>query len=167
MMSNGDEPRPGTGADLSRRMDRMEQKYDDLTGEVGSLKATLARVEVAQLHAVETNDLRFKALDLAIGSVGSKLDAFISRVDGIITGEIQTAQTRQGAEMVADYMRWRKGVDDRLAVVWPEGKKKEIEDRLDQHDKFEVQARLLGRLVVVLVGSNGLAIIAAVYALVK
>ena len=147
-MTTPDEPRPGSTVDLSRRMDRMETKYDDLATEVGSLKATITRVEVNQKHAEELNTLRFSALDTAVGTVGTKLDAFMERIDKLITGETQTAQSKQ---MLDDYQRWREDVDTRL----------------DRHDTFETQGRLLGRIAVLLVTSNVIAIIAAIAALAK
>lgn len=137
--------------DLSRRMDRMEEKYDDLAREVASLTGTVARVEQNQTHAAELNQLRFNALDTAISGVGGKLDSFMARVEGIITGEVETAQSKQGAALVADYQKWRAGV----------------EERLDRHDTFETQGRLLGRIAVLLFTSNIIAFVAALAALLK
>jgi hypothetical protein len=144
-------PRPGSTMDLSRRMDRMEEKHDDLASEVRGLTATVARVELNQGHAEEVNRLRFGALDTAINGVGTKLEAFMGRIEGIITGEIQTAQSKTGTEMVEDYRKWRT----------------DVEQRLDNHDKFETQGRLLGRIAVLLVTSNVIAIVAAIAAIVR
>lgn len=144
-------PRPGSPTDLSRRMDRLEQNHEALVGQVVSLAGTVARVELNQQHAEELNKLRFGALDQAVGSIAEKLDTFMARVEGVITGEVQTAQSRRGQELVADYQQWRAGV----------------EDRLDKHDRFETQGRLLGRIAVLMVTSNLIAIIAAVAAFMK
>jgi hypothetical protein len=132
-------------------MDRMEEKHDDLAREVQGLTATVARVELNQTHAAELNTLRFSALDTAVGGIGGKLDNFINRIEGIVSGEIVTAQSKSGAEMVEDYRTWRSGV----------------EDRLDRHDKFETQGRLLGRIAVLLVTSNLIAFVAAIAAFVR
>lgn len=132
-------------------MDRMEEKHDDLAREVQGLTATVARVELNQKHAEELNTLRFTALDTALGSLSGKLDAFMGRVEGIVSGEIETAQSRTGAELVDDYRKWRD----------------EVDDRLDTHDKFETQGRLLGRIAVLLVTSNLIAFVAAIAAVVR
>lgn len=137
--------------DLSRRMDRMEEKYDDLAREVASLTGTVARVESNQTHAEKLNELRFNALDTALSTVSGKLDGFMTRVESIITGEVETAQSKQGAALVADYQRWRA----------------DVEERLDKHDTFETQGRLLGRIAVLLFTSNVIAFVAALAALMK
>jgi len=132
-------------------MDRMEEKHDDLAREVQGLTATVARVELNQTHAAELNGLRFSALDTAVGTLTGNLAAFMSRIEGIISGEIVTAQSKTGAEMVEDYRKWRD----------------EVEDRLNAHDKFETQGRLLGRIAVLLVTSNLIAFVAAIAAFVR
>ena len=144
-------PRPGSTVDLSRRMDRMEEKHDDLAREVQGLTATVARVELNQKHAEELNTLRFTALDTAISSVSGKLDGFMARVEGIVSGEIETAQSRTGAGLVEDYREWRA----------------EVDGRLDKYEKFETQGRLLGRIAVLLVTSNVIAFVAAFAAIVR
>ena len=94
----------------------METKHEELAREVAVQGQTLARVELNQKHAEDMNKVQFGALDTGLKLVNSTLDAFIKRIDGIISGEIETAQTRQGTQMVADYMKWRgeisKAVDD-------------------------------------------------------
>src|SRR6478752_4035051 len=94
-------PRVGSTADLSRRMDRMEAAHDALGREVASLSDTIQRVELNQQHAYELNDLRFKSLDTAVGAIGTKLDSFMARMEGIITGEVQTAQAKNGERLVS------------------------------------------------------------------
>ena len=134
--------RPGSGADLSRRIERLEHKYDDLA-------ATINRVELNQQHGEELNRLRFASLEQAIqasskdiSGVRTDLEGFMARIEGLISGEIQTTATRQGAELVADYQKWRRDVDaDRSRLS------------------------LLGRLAVLLVTSQLLTVAAAVYAL--
>lgn len=147
----GATPRPGSTVDLSRRMDRMEEKHDDLAREVAGLTTTVGRVELNQKHAEELNTLRFSALDTAVRTIDTKLEQFMARIEGIITGEIQTAQSKQGAEILGEYQVWRTSV----------------EARLDKHDTFETQGRLLGRIAVLLFTSNVIAFIAALAALVK
>lgn len=143
--------RPGSGADLSRRMDRIEQRQDSIEQEVRSLATTVGRVEQNQVHATELNKLRFDALDAGIKAVSATLSDFMRRIEGVITGEIETQQSRTGRELVADYQTWRKGVDEAL----------------DQQAVLNGQVRLLGRLAVLLASSQVLAIAAAIYALLK
>jgi hypothetical protein len=110
-----DDPQPlrlGSTADLARRMDRIEARHETLEAEVRTLAATVARVEVNQINAAELNKLRFDALDTGLKSVGAQLGDFIRRIEGLITGEVQTAQTREAAQMVADYEKWRDGIDE-------------------------------------------------------
>lgn len=135
------EARPGSAADLSRRMDRMEQRQEGFDQRLSSLAASVARVEQNQDHASELNKLRFDALDAGMRSLQIQLADFIKRVEGLVSGEVQTEQMRQGREMVADYQRWR-----------------------DQVDADRAKLALLGRLAVLLVSSNVLAIAAAIYA---
>lgn len=135
------EARPGSAADLSRRMDRMEQRQEGFDQRLSSLAASVARVEQNQDHASELNKLRFDALDAGMRSLQIHLADFIKRVEGLVSGEVQTEQMRQGREMVADYQRWR-----------------------DQVDADRAKLALLGRLAVLLVSSNVLAIAAAIYA---
>src|SRR5690242_14064412 len=98
--------RPGSGADLSRRIERLEHNY-------GELAATVSRVEITVSHSEELNRLRFASLEGAIAAtgrdiaeVGTDLKGFMARIEGMIDGTIQTTATRQGAELVADYQKW-------------------------------------------------------------
>lgn len=134
--------RPGSAVDLSRRIERLEHKYDDLA-------ATIARVELNQQHGDELNRLRFDALDNAVKATSLDLKGFMARIEGLISGETETVQSRQGRELVADYQKWRATVDDRL----------------DANDIFSGQIRLIGRLGVLLVTSQLLTLAAAAYAL--
>ncbi len=152
-MTTADETpsRLGSSQDLARRMDRMEQKHEELAKEVTALTATVGRVEQNQTHVAELNRLRFDALDTGQKSLAAQLTDFIRRVEGMISGEVETTQARQGRELVTDYQHWRATV----------------EDRLDSHDTFETQGRLLGRITLVLIGGNAIAIIAAIAAIAK
>lgn len=118
-MSDDDQqtPRAGTYADLSRRMDRMEVRHDDLAKDVSAITSTVSQVVQNQNHAEELNELRFKSLDTAVGQLTADLKGFMARIEGIMTGEVQTAATRQGAEMVEEYKEWRASTDKRLAII--------------------------------------------------
>jgi hypothetical protein len=116
-MSDDDAPpslRAGSGADLARRMDSIEKRQDGIEQEVRTLTATVVRVEQNQNHGEELNKLRFDALTAAVGNVGGTLAAFITRIEGIVTGETETAQSRQGRELLRDYLEWRETVDDHI-----------------------------------------------------
>lgn len=141
--------RPGTYADLSRRMDRMEQRHETLEVEVRTLASTVSRVEMNQNHAVELNKLRFDALDTGLKSIGGQLTDFTKRMEGILSGEVETAQGRQGAALVADYVEWRKAVD---------------RDR-DAQAVINGQMRLLGRLAVLLTIGGGVTTVCSIVAL--
>lgn len=107
-------------------MDRLEEKHDELARHVAGLTGTVARIELNQGHAAELNKLRFDALDTGLVAVNSKLDAFMARIESIITGETVPATARQGQELVAEYQRWRATV----------------EERFDKHDADQTQTRL-------------------------
>ena len=111
--------RPGSGADLSRRMDRIEAAQEAQAREMSSL--------------------------------GSDLKTFMARIEGMISGEVETSAAREGRELVADYKKWRVEVDDdrEKAAV--------LSGRLD----------LLGKLAVILIGGQAFAIVAALYALAR
>jgi hypothetical protein len=131
--------RAGSGPDLARRMDRIEGRQDSIELEVRTLAATVGRVELNQAHATELAKLRFDAIDNGMKAGFSELGAFQQRIEGILDGSIQTQQQRQGAEILADYLSWRKTVDS-----------------------FMTQGRFLGRLAVILVSTNIIAIVVAV-----
>lgn len=100
-------PRPGTNADVGRRVDRLESRVDDLA-------ATVARVELNQKHSEELNALRHDALKGGLDTLTGTVSQFMGRIEGIIAGDVETNQTRQGQALVADYMKWRGDVDRRL-----------------------------------------------------
>lgn len=146
--------RPGTPADLSRRMDRMEAAHETLAKEVGGLTTTIARVEINQTHAEELNKLRFDSVAGSITQVEGKLDRymaklneFITRIEKVMTGEIETQQSRQGQAMVVDYQKWRQQTDDRL----------------DNFEILSTQVKFLGKIILVFTGSSVLVTLAALY----
>lgn len=110
-------PRAGTYADLARRMDRMEIKHEDLAKDVAVITATVGQVVLNQKHAEDINELRFKSLDTAVGQIGSDLKTFITRIEGMIDGTVETNQARQAAQVMADYMKWRGETDKRLNLI--------------------------------------------------
>ena len=140
-----DEPTGTTNARLSR----LEAKYDDLAKQVEGAVHTIARVEQNQTHAEELNKLRFSSLDTAVGGLSMDLKGFMARIDGIMSGEVQTQQTRQSAELVADYQAWRKEVDA---------------DR-DQQAVLNGQMKLLGRIAILLTIGGGITTLCSVVAL--
>jgi hypothetical protein len=140
--------RPGSGADLSRRMDRIEQRQDGIEAEVRTLADSVSRVALNQTHQSELNKLRFDSLDASINNVGATLERFMARINSIITGEIQLPQS---VSLMTDWRDWREEVD---------------KDR-DGQAVLNGQVRLLGRLAVLLVTSQLAAIIVALYALIK
>lgn len=108
------------------------------------MQGTIALVEQNQRHAEELTKLRFDSLEQGVKGVGAKLEAFVQRFEGLMSGEIQTGRTREAQELVEDYQKWRQGVDTTLT-----------------------QVRFLGRLATILIGTNALALLAAVYALIS
>lgn len=109
-------PRSGSGLDLARRMDRMESRQDSMETALHAQSAVIARVELNQTHSEELNKLRFSAIDTSIANLTGTVGAFITRIEGIITGEVETAQSKQGRDMVADYLSWRTKVDAHMTA---------------------------------------------------
>lgn len=134
--------RPGSGADLSRRMERIEARQDEQAREQADLKSAVARVEQSIVHQNQLYERDFKSLNESVGRMGSVLDKFMARMEGLIDGSIETTQTRQGRELVEDYQDWRREVDA---------------DRTRIH--------FLGRVVTFLLTTNVLALAAGLYAL--
>lgn len=132
-------------------MDRMEEKYDALAGQFSTLAQTVTVIAREQGHQDQLASERHDNLKEKLAGVSAMLSGFMARVEGMIDGSIQTAQSRQGAELVADYQRWRARVDDTL----------------DQQAVLNGQVRLLGRIAVLLASTNVLALFAAIYAVVK
>jgi len=108
------------------------------------MSAAVARLSQNQDHATELSKLRFDALETGQRAIGAQLTEFMKRIEGVMTGEVQTEQMRQGRELVEDYQSWRRDVDGDRARL-----------------------SLLGRLAIIALGGNALAIAAAVYAAIK
>lgn len=136
---------------MARRMDKLESNHDSLRQEVSGLKSTVERVELNQKHAEEVNALHFAALNTGLTTMSGKFDAFVTRIDGIIAGEIQTAQSQQGQKILAEYLEWRKSVE------------LEMEESRD----FRTQTKTIGNIIKLLVAGNTIAIIAGVAAILK
>jgi hypothetical protein len=121
MTAADDTPRPGTGVDLSRRMDRMEQRQDKMEASLNELQVVTARVESNQKHADEIAGLRHDALKTGLDALGNTVGIFITRIEGIIDGSIQTTQTRQAQEIMAAYVQFRDKTLERLDNVEDHG----------------------------------------------
>lgn len=139
-MSGMEGETPGT---TNARLSRLEAKYDDLAKQVEGAVNTITRVELNQTHAEELNKLRFGALDTAVGTLTSDLKGFMGRIEGIISGDVDTAQSRAGRELVTDYQQWRATTDSRL----------------DAQDVRNGRIDLVAKVVWGLVGGNIVAII--------
>lgn len=111
---------------------------------MNALTSTVARVEINQTHAEELNKLRFGALDTSVSNLGTDLKAFMARIEGMISGEVETVQSREGREIVADYQRWRATIDAHVTRV-----------------------TFLGRIAVIVLGGQALLILASLAAIVK
>jgi hypothetical protein len=151
--------RAGSNADLARRMDRMEQRQEKQEAETAVLSAAVARVEINQSHAAELAKLRFDGLDTGmknmderlgkqIGELTGHLDRFITRIEGVISGDVQTTQQRQGEALVKDYQEWRGGIGD-----WQDGV-----------DEFRTQVKTSTRIFLLVAGSSWVGTAIAVWA---
>jgi hypothetical protein len=109
--------RTGSGADLARRMDRMEARQDATEAKLGDLTVIVTRVEENQKHSDTVAALRHDAMATSLGGLTSTVDIFIKRIEGILTGEVQTAQSKQGQALIADFTAWRSEVDRRLRTI--------------------------------------------------
>jgi len=157
-------PRSGSGADLSRRMERMEARQDTIEGKVNDLAAIVTRVELNQQHATELATLRFNAVDTAVHTIDATLERFMGRINAIVAGEVKLPQAVQSEEIVKDFIAWRKTVDERISQTPRSEWREQVEDRLDKQDIRNGRLDLLGKLAVMLLGSNLLAIIGAIAA---
>ncbi len=109
--------RVGSYADLALRIERVERRHETLEGEVRALVQTVSRVEQNQEHATELNKLRFDALDTGVKSIGGQLGDFTKRIEGILTGEVETVQGRQGQQLVAEYKIFHDKTLERLDML--------------------------------------------------
>lgn len=132
----------------------MELAHESLAKEVGALTSTISRVELNQTHAEELNKLRFDAVTQSIVQVETKLDkystvmyGFIERIEKIITGEVETQQTKQGQQMVAEYKMWRAQTDARL----------------EDMETLSTQVRFFARVALTFTGTSVLATACAIY----
>lgn len=157
--------RPGSTADLLHRIDRLEQRQDGIERQVSGLATTVDRVEINQKHAEELAVLRFGSLDSAVKAVDATLERFMGRINAIVSGEVRLPQAVAGEELVRDYQAWRSKVDERLGIIYTPQQRLDIEARLDRHEAFEVQGRLLARLGVLLIGGNILGVALALAAI--
>lgn len=114
-------PRAGTYADLSRRMDRMENRHEDLALQVRTVAADIASVKLQAEHVEKLNELRFTSLDKGIHAVESKVDAFIARIEGLISGDVQTPQGKlmmdQYKQFVSDTQSTQQRLVERIEVI--------------------------------------------------
>ena len=149
------QPRPGSSIDLSRRMDRIEARQDTIESKVTDLASVVSRVEQNQTHAREIDELRYKTLNTAIENLGATLNAFMGRVNAIISGEVRLPGNEA---LMKEWRDWRDSVNAKLELS---------EAKLDEQAVLNGQVRLLGKLAVLLVSGNVLAIIAAVAAILK
>lgn len=95
----------------------MERRQDAIEGKVTDLAAIVGRVELNQTHATELATLRFNAVDSAVKTIDGTLERFMGRINAIVSGEVKLPQAAAGEKMVAEYMEWRKAVDQRLETV--------------------------------------------------
>lgn len=131
-------------------MERVERNHEALARDVNALAGTVQRVELNQKHAEELTKLRFDALDNGIRTVDKTLERFMDRINAIVSGEVKLPQAEQGEKLVADYLGWRDTV----------------EKRLDSGAVFEAQGKLIGRIAMILLTSNVIAIVSAVLAVI-
>lgn len=163
--TSSDGVRTGSYVDLARRVDRLEAS-------VAGLTSTVQAIELNQKHAETVNGLHFAALNTGIENLGKTVDGFMTRVEGIISGEIQTVQSRAGQELVSDYKVWRGKVDSKLPTDVEETEfrawKAKVDTHLEDVETVINQIKFLGTLVRLLVAGNVIAIfIAGVSALSK
>ena len=137
MANPEEEPTPsasyktGSGPDLARRMDRMEDWQRTTEKTLSDQGLTIALVAKDVSHMETMNAQRFGSLEKALGSIETMLTAHMKRVEGVISGEIETPQTKQGQAIIAAYEKKRDEVDARLDA---------LEDQKDQ-----TAARIQGR----------------------
>jgi hypothetical protein len=139
------EPTAGSAADLSRRMDGLEMR---------------------QAHAEELNKLRFGSLEASVASLASDLKLFMVRIEAVLSGELDTNATRQTRNERAEWQDWRRAVDSdrtRIAAVDLD----QVEKDREAFAVLQGQLNQLGRIALILVGGNALAIVAAVYAIIQ
>lgn len=95
---------------------------------MGVLSLTVERVESNQKHAEELNKLRFDNLDKTTATLSADIKGWMTRMEGIFTGDLQTAAARDlkaakeqaqrdGAVVMAEWTTWRKGQEARLDVL--------------------------------------------------
>lgn len=107
----------------------MEARQDSTEREVRALSATVSRVEANQEHASELNKLRFDALDKGMQSIDAQFKQFndqqfkpfVARIEGILTGEIETLQAKQGRETIKAYEVFRDDITDRVEALEDRG----------------------------------------------
>jgi hypothetical protein len=121
--------RVGSNADLSRRVERLE-------GQMSVLSLTVERVEANQNHAEELNKLRFDGLDRSLTGLAGEVKAWMTRMEGVFTGEVQTAASRdlkaakeqaerEGALVMGEYMKWRGEISNTVDVLVDKAEKNE------------------------------------------
>jgi len=94
-------PRAGTYADLSRRMDRMENRHEDLVEDVRNLSVVVSDVRKDVQHAAELAKLRFDAVELTMKHGFDEAGAHRQRIESIINGDVVTPQ----AKLIMDQYR--------------------------------------------------------------
>jgi hypothetical protein len=125
-------------------MDALERSHTEQAKEIASLHTAISRVEASFVTFEKVSEMQFKSLDSSITALRSTVEPFMRRIDGMLTGEVETSQQRDGRRELEDYRKWRDGVDD-----------------------FISSARTIGNVTKFLVGGQVLTIFVAIAALIK
>lgn len=137
----------------------MEQRQDSQETQLRDMAAVVSRVELNQGHQLEVSKLRFDAIDIMMKTqaetekgLDAKLTAFMLRIDSLMSGETQTAMTR---DILADYAKRNSDL-----AIW----QKEVDDDREEGKVFHAQVALLGKLAYILVSTNIVAVVIAIAA---
>lgn len=111
-MSVEESPRPGTTADLVRRVDRLEVSQSELTRSVASLEGVTKLVQLEQSHLRELMTARFAGLEATQAQQTMKLDSLVSLLSQAMADPMNS--TPQSKSIYEEYRQFQHEVREGL-----------------------------------------------------
>lgn len=115
MDENRNPPRPGSTADLSRRVDRLEATTDRLEAAVTEVNHRLDLVNVNQQHQTEMMQAKFAGMEGMLHQTSGEVSKITQLIEAAYRGD-PAAQSAYGQKIMQEYVAFTKEVRDHIAA---------------------------------------------------
>lgn len=112
-MTDEQSPRPGSTADLVRRVERLEQSQSELAKAVNDQNHKLELVQVEQRHASEMMDSKFSGLEKLAEETSHDLKDLIKFIQSAMSGAPES-QSPAAKAMIEEYRDFQREVFDHM-----------------------------------------------------